>query len=453
MKKLLSILFMAFFAMSLFAGSYPVRTGEKIMFFGDSITHDGRYIALLQLILDSRGIAGSNVMNAGISGQTTAGGLRRIQLDVIDRKPDRVFILFGMNDVGRGALYRIDSPENFKWRKAGLEKFTDNQKKLIKLLKDAGITPVLMTPTAYDQYQKDGKSDRCNEPGLSDIAQIVRTMSKNEKLDLIELHPYMTDVLKKYPELRFCGKDLVHPSSAGHALMAALIAEQLGLSGSVAEVTVGKDGKTACKFAKVSDLQITPEKISFRYAPERLAVNLTKQYSDVEKVYPFSEKFNREILKVTDLAAGSYTLAADGKILGTFTASDLAKGINLATLDTPNKKRAANAFKTAMQIYSCNNAIRTLEQCRQIAFNSKFYNGTPDPKDFNAIAEALDKWRDSYGEKWTYRQYYGYVISSYRKNAPKEADFVKKLEQTRSQLEKDAAPAAYTVTIEKITNL
>lgn len=449
MRKFFLLLLMAFFAIMLSAGSYPVKPGEKIMFFGDSITHDGRYTALLQLIIDSRGISGSDVMNAGISGQTTAGGLRRIQLDVIDRKPDRVFILFGMNDVGRGMLYRIDSPENFKRRKAGLEKFTANQKKLIKLLKDAGITPVLMTPTAYDQYQKDGKSDRCNEPGLSDIAQIVRTLAKDEKLDLIELHPVMTGVLKKYPELRFCGRDLVHPSAAGHALMAALIAEQLGFAAPVAELTIAADGKVNSRFVHISNLQITPAKISFRYAPERLAVNLAKQFSDVEKVYPFTEKFNREILKVTGLTAGSYTLAADGRILGTFTASDLAKGINLATLDTPNKKRAENAFKTAMQIHSCNSKLRTLEQCRQIAFNSKFYKGTPDPENFNVIAEVLDKWRDSYGEKWLYRKYYGYVISSYRKNAPNEEKVAKEREKFRLLLEQQTHPAAYVITLEK----
>jgi len=449
-KKILALFVLTFFAVALFADSFPVKNGEKILFFGDSITNDGRYIAILQLMIDSRQLRGVKVMNAGISGQTTAGGLRRIQLDVIDRKPDRVFVLFGMNDVGRGALYRIDSPENIKRRKAGLEKFTDNQKKLIKLLKDAGITPVLMTPTAYDQYQKEGKSDRCNEPGLSDIAQIARTLAKDEKLDLIELHPVMTDVLKKYPELRFCGKDLVHPSSAGHALMAALIAEQLGLAAPVAEVTIAADGKVSSCFAGVAGLQITPEKITFRYAPEQLAVKLPKGFSDVEKVYPFSEKFNREILKITSLSKGSYKLCADGVEVGRFTAAELAKGIDLSRLDTPNNKRAEKAFETAKQIYSCNYTLRTLEQCRQIAFNSKFYKGAPEPENFNAITEALDKWRDSYGEKWRYRKYYGYVIGSYRKNAPKEAELVKKLEQIRLQLEKDSAPAAYTITVEKI---
>ena len=78
MKKILALFVLTFFAVALFADSFPVKNGEKILFFGDSITHDGRYIAILQLMFDSRQLRGVKVMNAGISGQTTAGGLRRI---------------------------------------------------------------------------------------------------------------------------------------------------------------------------------------------------------------------------------------------------------------------------------------------------------------------------------------------------------------------------------------
>jgi len=444
------MLLMTFFAALLFADTYPVKPGEKIMFLGDSITHSSYYTGLLQLMLDSRGVPGTNVMNSGIAGGKTTGGLRRIQHDVIDRNPDRVFILFGMNDVGRGELYRTDSPENFKQRKAGLDKFSENLKKIIRRLEKEKITPVLMTPTAYDQYQKDGKSDRCNEPGLSDIAQIVRATAKEENLDLIELHPFMTDALKKHPEMRLCGNDLVHPTATGHTLMTALIAEQIGLAGSVAEVTVGKDGKTVSKFAEISELQITPGKISFRYAPERMAVALTGKFADVEKIYPFSEKFNREILKITSLAEGSYKLYANGAELGSFTAADFAKGIDLSRLDTPNRKRAEKAFNAVKEIRSINSTLRYLEQCRQIAFGSKFFTGTPDPKNFDAVTETLEKWRESYGPKWPYREYYGNVIDSYRKNAPKEAEYFDALENTRIQLEKDTRPEAYIITVEKI---
>lgn len=449
MRKFCITLIMMLSAIILSAGSYPVKPREKVMFFGDSITHAGHYITFLQLMLDSRGVAGTDMMNSGISGGTAASGLRRIQYDVIDRKPDRVFILFGMNDVGRGILYRVDSPANFERRKRGLAAFTANQKKIIRLLKDAGITPVLMTPTAYDQYQKDGKSDRCNEPGLIDFAAAVRKLAKEEGVDVIELHSCMTDILKKYPELRFCGKDLVHPTVAGHWLMASLIAEQTGLTGPVADVTISADGKVQSRFAKITEVKTASDKITFRYTPERMAVALGKNVESAEKVYPFAEKFNREMLKITGLADGNYTLSADGKKLGSFTAVRLARGIDLANLDTPNRKRAENAMKTTLQLYNQNSLLRTLEQCRFVVMNSKFLPENSDPKDFKLISDALQKWLDSHGENWLYRKYYSWQINTYRKNAPKEADFIALREKLRRNLEQETRPISYVITIEK----
>ena len=450
MRKLFILFVMTALAVVLSAGSYPIKPGEKVMFFGDSITHDGRYQAFLQLILNSRGISGAEVMNAGISGQTAGGGLRRIQYDVIDRKPDRVFLLFGMNDIGRGVIYRVDSPENLKKRERGVKAFTVNQKKIIDILKAAGITPVLMTPTAYDQYQKDGKSDRCNEPGLSDIAAIIRKTAKEENLDFIELHSFMTEALKKHPELRLCGKDLVHPVGIGHLMMAALIAEQTGLTGPVAEVAISASGKVQSRFAKISALQSTPEEITFRYAPERLAVNIPAALADTEKVYSFSEKFNREILKVTGVAEGKYNVSADGKLLGSFSAAELAGGIDLATLATPNFKRAEKAMKTAMQIYYSTSTLRTLVQCRCLVFNTRFLPGTPDPGNYDAIVEALLKWRDNYGEKWPYRRYYTSQINNYKKNAPRENELKEQRKKILKQLEQETHPVSYTISIKKV---
>ena len=159
------------------------------------------------------------------------------------------------------------------------------------------------------------------------------------------------------------------------------------------------------------------------------------------------------MLSVKSLAQATYKVSADGKVLGSFTADELAKGIDLALLDTPNRKRAEDALETALKIHSCNGVLRSLEQCRQIAFKSKFYTGTPDPKNFNAVYEALQKWRDSFGPDWLYRKYYGYQIESYRKNAPKEAELTERLENVRVQLEKDALPAAYVIAVEKLSDI
>lgn len=68
----------------------PVVTG-KIMFLGNSITEMG----------DWKKVTGdTTVINRGIGGDITFGVLKRLK-DVTDRKPSKLFILLGINDIGK----------------------------------------------------------------------------------------------------------------------------------------------------------------------------------------------------------------------------------------------------------------------------------------------------------------------------------------------------------------
>lgn len=68
----------------------PVETG-KIIFLGDSIIEMGQWSKLLN---------DENVINRGISGDITFGVLKRLD-DIITRKPVKLFILIGINDIGK----------------------------------------------------------------------------------------------------------------------------------------------------------------------------------------------------------------------------------------------------------------------------------------------------------------------------------------------------------------
>lgn len=81
-----------------------VRT---ILFLGDSLT-DGyglsrsqAYPALVTEKMRTNGINGHEVINAGVSGDTTGGGLRRIN-SYLARKIDVLVIELGINDAFRG---------------------------------------------------------------------------------------------------------------------------------------------------------------------------------------------------------------------------------------------------------------------------------------------------------------------------------------------------------------
>lgn len=84
----------------------PVPAARRIVILGDSLTAglglpaDQAYPALLQTRLDARN-AGWQVVNAGVSGDTSAGGLRRLDWS-LDGGAAIVVIALGGNDALRG---------------------------------------------------------------------------------------------------------------------------------------------------------------------------------------------------------------------------------------------------------------------------------------------------------------------------------------------------------------
>ncbi|HZS12615.1 MAG TPA: arylesterase [Nitrospirales bacterium] len=107
-------------------------TRPRIVAFGDSLTagfgvgQDESYPAQLQRRLDRAGYR-YRVINAGVSGETTAGGLRRVDW-VLKAKPSIVILELGANDGLRGL-----DPESTR----------ANLDAIIRRLKDAGVTVVL----------------------------------------------------------------------------------------------------------------------------------------------------------------------------------------------------------------------------------------------------------------------------------------------------------------------
>lgn len=87
-------------------GAANAAAPRTLLFYGDSLTAgygldpDEAYPALIQQKADAAGLAW-RVVNAGLSGETTAGGLRR--LDWILRQPVDIFVIeLGGNDGLRG---------------------------------------------------------------------------------------------------------------------------------------------------------------------------------------------------------------------------------------------------------------------------------------------------------------------------------------------------------------
>jgi len=79
------------------AGAPPV--GPTVVFLGDSITSGHRLSAEVAFPHRLGQTLGIPVVNAGISGDTTEGGLLRLDRDVLAHRPRVVVVELGVNDV------------------------------------------------------------------------------------------------------------------------------------------------------------------------------------------------------------------------------------------------------------------------------------------------------------------------------------------------------------------
>ncbi len=74
----------------------PVEVG-KIIMLGNSITEGGNWKTLLK---------DSSIINRGISGDVTFGILNRLE-EVLKRKPAKIFLLIGINDLSRNTPHEV----------------------------------------------------------------------------------------------------------------------------------------------------------------------------------------------------------------------------------------------------------------------------------------------------------------------------------------------------------
>lgn len=72
-----------------------------------------------------------NVINSGVSGDSAAGGLNRLERDVISYNPDLVVVSFGLNDSLRGS--------------GGLIKYADSLSKIFDKLAESGTETIFLT--------------------------------------------------------------------------------------------------------------------------------------------------------------------------------------------------------------------------------------------------------------------------------------------------------------------
>ncbi len=167
-------------------GQHPLETKTPtIAFFGDSVTQ-----GCFELYMKSEELLGNicdeshaypaylrqilsmffpdvpvNIINAGVAGDNAAGGLSRIERDVLQYAPDLCVVCFGLNDSNFGL-------EN-------LSTYLNSMKEIFERLQGQGVEIIFMTPNMMSTYV----SSRVEPPMARGNAKTVSAIQNDGVFD------------------------------------------------------------------------------------------------------------------------------------------------------------------------------------------------------------------------------------------------------------------------------
>ena len=358
-------------------GANPVRfylrNGDKVCFYGDSITEQRYYGVDIETYVRTR-FPNLHVkfVNSGVGGDKVTGGWagpidQRLERDVFPFKPNVVTIMLGMND----ARYRPFDPAIFAV-------YTNGYEHIIQSLQEhlPGVRIVLIEPSPYDDVSEPPKFPGGYNGVLLRYAAFVRQLAVEHHLSCVNLNTPLVSVIKKVkavnpqlaPEVI---PHRVHPSAAGQLVMAQGILEAWHAPKRVTTVAINARkgsilnanntvvsglNKThgilswtqhdRClpfpilglhanwpQFPAIMNPRMTPPFFWPAPAPQWDYTNAVTEA--VVKASAFYAALDEQLLQVRDLATGNYRLTINGQTVGIFSAASLDQGINLAEYRTP----------------------------------------------------------------------------------------------------------------------
>ena len=212
----------------------PFKHGDRILFQGDSVTDCGRdrddpaalgygYVMLIAAALQARAPEMElTILNRGIGGNRSRDLVARWSQDCIDLAPDWVSIMIGINDTWR----RSDSNDP-----TTAEQFESAYRTLLeRVTAETSARIVLCEPFLLDH-----PADRLAwRQDLNPKLAIVRGLAGEFGAMLVPLDVVFGD-LRETPRPDYWAADGVHPTLAGHGLIAQTWLRTIKASGAVRE--------------------------------------------------------------------------------------------------------------------------------------------------------------------------------------------------------------------------
>jgi len=210
--------------------SLALKSGERFLFMGDSITDCGRredprgwgngYAAILPgLVYAEDAELDIEYLNRGINGNTTVELEKRWDEDCLSLNPDWLSVLIGINDCHR---YLFDDRQE-----TGPEPYAQRLESLLQRATDAtGCSLILLEPFYWMVPPGTDERQRRVWALLPEYIAAVHRLAEQFQARLVRLHEIGQQVLQGHsPEV--LSPEPVHPNITGHGLIASALLEAL----------------------------------------------------------------------------------------------------------------------------------------------------------------------------------------------------------------------------------
>lgn len=367
-----------------------LKNGDRVVFYGDSITDNGPYTKYAEAFIRLRyPDLDIRFFNAGVGGDRVSGGWmgpidERLTRDLFARKPTVITVMLGMNDGG----YQASKPEIEDAYKKGYQHMVERFKK------EAPQARVfLIKPSPFDDVTRAPGWPGGYNGVMNQFSAYVESLAKANGYASVDFNSPVVAMLEKAKaenveqSTKIIG-DRVHPGGAGHLTMAQSLLTSWGVTPVVSNVSIdAQNGRAQAFRAQVTGVQ-AGDKITWKQTDAGLPFPLDRKDANVALVLKssdFDQKLNQQTLTVKNLKASNYSLSIDGGVVGTFTSEQLSAGVNLALLETPMVVQARNAMSAV------NQRADLMYQCwRQIEFTLRWADGAKRTAAIQAVHDLSD---------------------------------------------------------------
>jgi lysophospholipase L1-like esterase len=312
------------------ADDFALRDGDTVVFLGDSITAARTYGKIIEnytlLRFPDRKV---RFINAGVGGDTAAGGLKRLERDVLAHKPTVVVVAYGVNDIGWG--FKADD-EHKKAYLDGIRGIVEACKKreirvYICSAAATGEDPA-KAETGYLQKMCDEGMELSRSLGGHSI-DVQRTMRGIQK----KIWAANEKVADKSKHDTLHTADGVHLNDMGQLAMAFAILKGLDAPADVSSAVIDADGAklVTAKGCTVKEFASKDGVLEFTRLDDGLPFNYGIFYTLNYRHVPVPNELNKYLLTVKNLPKGRHEVVADGRSVGVFTSERLEAGVDIAS--------------------------------------------------------------------------------------------------------------------------